>query len=120
MKHRDFLEVCARALNARDLDTVVGYCSPQMRVILDGLWVGEGQKLAAQALRGECDRSPEAVDRLTDLDGEQVLVAWTGEANRDRPSAVLRFAQEGDWITECRIDHDRRLLERVAAGFPLR
>lgn len=105
------LRVQAHAFNAKDLDTAVGHYTAAARFLRDGEWIGEGREAVRQGLEQEFAAG--VVGRLAELDGESVLVAYTGDEGHEEPSGVLRFRARGAWLTECSVDHSPSTLQQV-------
>jgi len=108
---RDLLAVHARAFNAQDLETLVGQYTAAARFIRDGKWVGEGHAAVRKGLEEEMSGAVHG--RLLDIDGEPVLVEYTGEEGRDEPRGVIRFEVVGSQVAECRVDHGAAAVARL-------
>lgn len=108
------LRVQAHAFNAKDVETAVGHYTAAARFVRDGEVVGEGREAVRRGLTQEFESA--ALGRLSELDGEPVLVAYTGDEGHEEPSGVIRFRAQGPWLTECRVDHSPATLQLLRRG----
>lgn len=108
---QELLRVQTRAFNARDLETLVGPFTAAARFIRDGEWVGEGRDAVRKGL--EAELSSGSHGRLLLVDGEPVLVEYDGEEGHPVPRGTIRFEVEGSQLTQCVVDHDGAVVERL-------
>lgn len=111
-----FARVQACAFNGHDVEWLLSCCAPDARCLRDGELVGEGRDGVRDGIEAEYrDRDP--VVRLLDVDGEPVLVECGrdgGDGGGDgRVQGTVRFIVEANRVTEVRIDHAPRVVERL-------
>lgn len=115
------LAVHSRALTAHDVDTIVGHAHQAVRCMCDGQWMGEGPDVLRKAIEAEYVGRDPLVGRIMDLDGEPVLVAFEASETGHKPHGVMRFHSSAQRITECRIEHQPDLVDRLArSATPMR
>ncbi|HUR60965.1 MAG TPA: hypothetical protein VM286_01195 [Candidatus Thermoplasmatota archaeon] len=109
------LRVHAGAVNGHVADSLAGHYSPQSRCIRDGKLVGEG----ADALRAlQAEYGTDVLGRVMDVDGQQALVGWSGPEGQGSILNIVRMRSAGGRVLEVRIDHDAKLIERLANSTP--
>lgn len=116
MDKHAILRVHACEFNAQDFDALPSMYAPRAVVFKDGQWLGEGPEAVSRVFKEECECGEEVVERMALMDGDPVLVNWSGCEGRSRPRSVVRCRMEDGLLSEVRIDHDPRVLSRVAEG----
>ena len=111
------LRVHAGAVNGHVADSLAGHYLPQSRCIRDGELVGEGVD-ALRALQAEY--GDDVLGRIMEVDGTPALVGWSGPEGQSAITSVVRMRSAGGRVLEVRIDHDAKLIERLANSAPHR
>jgi hypothetical protein len=109
------LRVHAGAINAQDLDTILGHYYAASRCIRDGELVGEGPETVRQTLMEDFRGEGDLVGRVMRLDGEPILIEWGGLEGRGEPRTVVRIEARGDVVREVRIDRDAQAVRDLVA-----
>lgn len=111
------LRVHAGAVNGHVVDSLAGHYLQRSRLIRDGELVAEGQ----EALRAVQDEySGDQIGRIMDVEGQPAFVAYSGPEGRGPITSILRMRSQGGRVVEVRIDHDAKLIERLANSAPHR